>query len=143
MHRLFTYGYRATGASMADLQTYAAAGALILDIRYWPWTRNREWHTDTLYERLHEETLAVRYMPMRALGNVNYRGGDIQIANLEYGLSELRDCIDAHPAGVVMLCACEDVESCHRSYVAEKALEQMPGLQVVHLRPGQALTEGS
>jgi hypothetical protein len=45
-----------------------------------------------------------RYRHVGALDNRNYRGGPIQIADLEQGIT----AIAAHPRPVVLLCGCRD-----------------------------------
>ncbi len=66
-HTLCTYGY--TGGRLEDLQAYAAAGALILDVRYSPWSRVPQWQ-----QRALQDVLGGRYEWCRALGNTHYRG---------------------------------------------------------------------
>ncbi len=53
---------------------------------------------------------------MQVLGNVNYRqGGPIQILDYAAG----RDQIERCPQPVVLMCACEKYQTCHRQVVAE------------------------
>jgi uncharacterized protein (DUF488 family) len=62
-----------------------------------------------------------RYRHVPALGNRNYQNDDapIQIHNLEIGLR----LIESWDANVVLLCACEKPENCHRR-VVRAALER-------------------
>lgn len=136
MNTLYTYGY--TGGSVEDLKRFAKAGALILDIRYQPFSRwQPQWNRRQL-----EEALPLHYAHCRDLGNRNYKGDvgpneGIVIADLLAGLQLLDRLIRESP--VVLLCACKDVTTCHRRPVAEKAREFIRGLEVVHLQPGDSL----
>lgn len=130
---LYSYGYQ--GGSPQDLQHYASAGALILDTRLAPTSPNPLWRRASL-----ERLLGDRYQWCKALGNVNFRsGGPVQLHDPETGLELLGQWIGLSP--VVLLCACRDWRACHRRVVAELAQEQFAGLRVVHLGPGDPLTD--
>ena len=131
MKRLYTYGY--TGGTIDDLQEYIAAGAFILDIRYSPNGRNPIWRKEHL-----EAVLGAEYVWVHRLGNRAYRsGGPIRIVDLEGGLAILQDFLAESP--VVLLCACPDVDSCHRALVAREAAKRLPLLEIRHLAPGEGL----
>lgn len=131
MMHLFTYGY--TGGSLQDLLRYAAEGALILDIRYSPGSRVPAWRKELL-----QAALGDRYEWCQALGNENYRGGPIKIANPQYGFRILRERLStSYP--VILLCACGDWHFCHRRTVTEMAVSSIPGVTVRHLSLGDSL----
>jgi activating signal cointegrator 1 len=131
MHPLFTYGY--SGGMLTDLQAYAAAGAVIVDVRYRPWSRVPQWRGESL-----RAALGGAYVHFGSLGNVHYRGdGPIRLANWPVGRMSLEKVLSERPA--VLLCACADAGSCHRSVVVEKMVEAFPGLVVRHLLPGDTL----
>lgn len=133
LHGLYSYGY--LGAALDDLRGYAAAGALILDVRYAPTSRNPVWRRAHL-----RRELGRRYDWCRDLGNESYRSGEaIRIADLDAGLRRLESCLSEGP--VVLLCACADWRACHRRTVAEAAAAVFPGLRIVHLAPGEPLAE--
>lgn len=128
---LHTYGYQ--GGSVEDLQTYAAAGALIVDVRLSPRSRVPQWRGPAL-----RAALGRRYVGLPSLGNLNYRsGGPIAIATPEEGLSDLATLAAEYP--VVLLCRCPDPETCHRSTVAQMAQDAGICGEAVHLRPGDPL----
>lgn len=131
-HPLYTYGY--AGGSIQDLEGYAAAGALILDIRTEPWSRRPEFRREVL-----APALGSAYRHCLNLGNRNYRtGGTIQIIGLPQGLALLADQLVLRP--VVLLCGCRDAASCHRTYVAEALRGMLPAVgTAVDLLPGQGL----
>lgn len=80
-----------------------------------------------------------RYTHIKALGNLNYRGGTIILVDAENGIKSLAAIlnwpgIDA----IVLLCGCRDVHTCHRKVVAELAAERLAdrwSIKVQHLHP--------
>ena len=135
MNRLYTYGY--SKGSIDDLIGYAAAGAVIVDVRYRAASRNPVWAKSRL-----GGALTPQYCHLPSLGNVNYRsGGPIVLADADGGLEKLGALLERAP--VVILCACSDVRTCHRLTVANEAQARWPLLQVTHLKPGERLVEGA
>ncbi|GEM_PF-1121564 len=124
MNTLYTLGY--SGLKPEDLGALAEGHDLvILDIRCSPRSRNPVWTKKRLAERLGE-----RYVHLRALGNTDYKGDTIRIADLEAGIREAAAYLERQ--SVVLLCACKDVRSCHRLPVAER-LAAETGAPLVHL----------
>ena len=131
VQRLYTYGY--LSSTLPELQQIAAAGALILDIRINPTSRNPVWRQGHLRKVLGE---AYDWCP--DLGNPNYKtGGPMALANEEAGMAVLEPLVIRGP--VVMLCACRDWRQCHRRLAAEAFFQRHPDTQVVHLQPGESL----
>jgi uncharacterized protein (DUF488 family) len=127
MHPIYTLGYRAWTPA-AFVQRVAALGAVVADIRFAPFSWQRFWQT----QRLQQE-LGARYRHLRALGNIAYKtGGPIALVDLEAGLTTLAEVLEA--ALVILLCACADVQRCHRRLVAE-AWTARYGQTVTHLEP--------
>jgi uncharacterized protein (DUF488 family) len=122
---LYTYGYLA--GALADLERYAAEGALILDIRINPTSRN------PLYRQGHlKRVLGEAYHWCPELGNPNYKsGGPPALADETAGMAALETLADRQP--VVMLCACRDWRECHRRLAAEAFVARHPEAEVRHL----------
>lgn len=130
---LYTYGYLA--GNLEELHRWAQDGAVILDTRLVPTSRNPQFRRGHL-----QRVLGAAYVSEPALGNVNFRsGGPVVLKDWETGWTTLRQLLDRGP--VILLCACRDPAVCHRTTVAEKAREEQPDLQVVHLKPGDSLPE--
>jgi hypothetical protein len=83
--------------------------AVLADIRFAPHSRHLQWTKNYLALMLKE-----RYRHVAALGNRNYKtAGAIQIHNLEIGIR----LIQSWEKNVILLCACQDLENCHRRVV--------------------------
>lgn len=129
---LYTYGY--LGGSLEDLCRWAGVGAVILDTRLVPTSRN------PLFRRGHlQRVIGSSYVSEQALGNINFKtGGPIVLKDWDTGWATLQQLLDSGP--VILLCACRDAAVCHRSTVAAMAQEERPELRVVHLSPGDELS---
>jgi uncharacterized protein (DUF488 family) len=83
--------------------------AVLFDIRFSPASMNPQWSRKQL-----SQVLGPRYVHVQALGNANYRnGGEIKLVDFDLG----RKTIDASVRPVVLMCACRDFRTCHRSTV--------------------------
>lgn len=127
MHTLYTYGY--TGTKVDTLiNGIKAHGALLVDTRYRPYSRNPVWNRNRL-----QAALGNAYYWAESLGNVNYKnGGEIVIADAAVGVPLVTWRLATQP--VVLLCACPEVTTCHRHVVAE-LVQTAAGCRVVHLTP--------
>lgn len=122
---IFTCGY--TSTKPAWWQGAAAKLDLtIIDTRISPASRNPTWNRDCL-----QELLGNRYLHVPQLGNRNYKnGGAIAIVDLEAGLKLVMPYLRTGRS-VLLMCACTQHESCHRSVVAA-ALAAATDCPVVH-----------
>jgi uncharacterized protein (DUF488 family) len=108
LRNFYTTGY--TGKQVEQLPALLDYyDAILADIRFSPRSRHLQWTRDYLSLMLRE-----RYRHVPALGNRNYKTHDkIQIHNLEIGVR----LIQSWDANVVLLCACAELENCHRRVV--------------------------
>lgn len=102
--------------------------AVLADIRFAPHSRHLRWTKNYLSLMLKD-----RYRHVSALGNRNYKTDDaaaaaIQIHNLEVGIR----LIQSWERNVILLCACERLENCHRRII-KNALETR-GCEVEELK---------
>lgn len=67
---------------------------------------------------------------MPALGNRNYKGGPVEIVDLEAGLAQVAALLVHQP--VILLCVCAEVQHCHRRLAAE-AIVARYGASLTHL----------
>ncbi|GAB4440932.1 MAG: hypothetical protein Kow0031_22890 [Anaerolineae bacterium] len=110
-HPLYTYGY--SGRQPYHLRALAEhLDAVVVDIRFSPRSRVPDWNAGRLQKLLGE-----RYRPLPALGNRNYKGGPIVFVDLEAGVTDVGELLQKQP--VILLCACRDLQRCHRLPAAE------------------------
>jgi uncharacterized protein (DUF488 family) len=126
LHALYTLGYLAWTPA-AFVQRVEVLGAVVADIRFSPSSRHPAWRQTAL-----KRTLEVWYHHVPTLGNRNYKGGPVEIVDLDAGLEVVHELLEASP--VLLLCACRDVQRCHRRLVAE-ACTAWYGVPVTHLEP--------
>jgi uncharacterized protein (DUF488 family) len=105
--KFFTTGY--TGKAVEQLPALLRFHeAVLADIRFAPHSRHLEWRRDYL-----KLLLKNRYHHVSQLGNRLYQTGGIQIHNLEIGIR----LIESWETNVILMCACKDLENCHRRVV--------------------------
>jgi uncharacterized protein (DUF488 family) len=105
--KIYTTGY--TGKAVGQLSALLEFHESVLaDIRFAPHSRHLEWRKDYL-----KLLLKNRYRHVTQLGNRLYQTGGIQIHNLEIGIR----LIESWETNVILMCACEDLENCHRRVV--------------------------
>ena len=135
---LWTVGYQGlTGP--ADLREILEGTGVstVVDVRLSPWSRNRAF---SLATRATVEAAGFRYVHEKGLGNLGYKRGTIEIADIE----RVETVLALLRAGesVALMCACREPEGCHRSVLAAEAVRRQADLQVVHLtrRPAAFLS---
>lgn len=99
--KVHTTGY--TGKNVEDLPELL--DAVLFDIRFSPNSRVAKWSKDNLQALLKE-----KYHHVQPFGNRTFRENKITIHNLELGLKILKN----QPSNVLLMCACEDLKTCHR-----------------------------
>lgn len=121
-HAVFTTGYQ--GLKLDDLAAFLEAhDADLFDIRFKPWSPNPNFTKHAFQARFGD-----RYHHVVELGNRLYKSASIELVDFETGLRR----IEASPRPVVLLCACANPETCHRTVVARLLTER--GLTVTELR---------
>lgn len=123
---IYTAGY-AGHSAQALKQLAENLDATVVDIRY-----NRQSANPSFTFAAMAALLGERYTFIRALGNINYKGGPIKLFAPEAGIRELQ----AMRGNLILLCMCSDFDTCHRKQVA--AL--LPGTQEVTAAQWNAAT---
>jgi uncharacterized protein (DUF488 family) len=85
--------------------------ATVVDIRYSPRSRVPHWNQDALKDKL-----GSRYSLVGAFGNRAFKSGMIHLVNPPAGLNFLYHRPERR---FILLCACNDGETCHRKQVGE------------------------
>lgn len=123
MHPLYTFGY--SGRLPHELLALAEyLDAVVVDIRFSPRSRIPDWTAGRLTKLLGE-----RYRHLPALGNRNYKGGPIEFVDLAEGVVMVGELLRKRP--VILLCACAEVQRCHRLPAAE-AIVARYGVTITH-----------
>lgn len=124
---IYTLGY--TGQKPTAIRDFVKKiGGILVDIRYSPYSRVTQWHKRSLEKLMGTGS----YVHLQELGNVNYReGGIIKLHDVKRGSAKLAQLVNQK--NVVLLCACEEVESCHRLVVANY-MKRLLGCEVIHLK---------
>lgn len=127
MHICYTAGYQ--GLEIGALAKKAEAlKALVIDVRMSPSARDPQWRKDAMVA-----VLGRTYRHAVEFGNVNFRGGPIQLKDPNRGLSKIGPILYEQP--VILLCACWNVSICHRRVVANLISGEY-GCEIVHLGKG-------
>jgi hypothetical protein len=108
----------------------------VVDIRFKPFSRQPEWNKSALEQYFPPLT----YYSLPNFGNVNYKnGGPIHLSAPGTGLVELKPILARNP--VILLCACHQLETCHRKVVAEELAKRLE-VEVEHLHLETPVTSG-
>jgi hypothetical protein len=113
MKTAYLTGYTAKPTRTPDqlLQLAINLEATVVDIRYSPRSRVLHWNQDALKEKLGR-----RYCLVGAFGNSAYRTGLIRVVNPAFGMGLLNRWPEQN---FILLCGCNDGETCHRKQVGE------------------------
>ena len=124
---VYSFGYHGWKLAAVAPQLLAR-GLILVDIRLKPYSRTPEWNQKRL-----EAALGANYLWLgESLGNRNYKGGPIDIIDLDRGLTAIRTLIDTNET-VVVMCMCPQVTECHRNVVLDRL--RADGKTVVELGP--------
>lgn len=87
---------------------------MIVDIRFSPYTSLPFWGKAALSEYFRD-----KYIHIKELGNINYNNcEEIKIKDISQGSIEIEKIFLVRD-NILLLCACKDIEKCHRKLVAE------------------------
>ena len=119
---VYTTGYQ--GQKLEVLEAFLIAHDCdLFDIRFKPWSRNPQYTKAAFTARFGD-----RYRHVVELGNRLYKTESIEFVDFEAGLR----AIESNPRPVVLLCACADPATCHRTAATRLLAER--GFSVTELR---------
>jgi hypothetical protein len=124
----YPVGYSAPGARAYIETLLKDERTILVDTRYSTASKRKpEWSYRALQERYGK-----RYLWIRELGNINYfNGGPIEIADLTAGIARLLSGLD-RGYSLILLCTCQNYETCHGKVVVEALQEAREDVQIVH-----------
>jgi hypothetical protein len=132
LNTLYTFGY--AKATVEDLQKLVQEKDWwLVDIRMSPRSRQARWNMGSLKSQIGDN-----YIHAPAFGNKNYKsGGVIELADPELGLQIVSKLLATKP--VILMCACGDVNHCHRLTAAEYVVARRD-VKLIHLDPALVKT---
>ena len=130
MHELYDVGYQELRDIELLHKVVKELGALLIDIRFSPRSRDAQWNKSTLEKRFGES-----YLHLKELGNKHYHGGEIEFVDLDAGLDFVAAELEKRP--VILMCACWQRSSCHR-FLAVKAFEERYGVSSIQMTTSRA-----
>ena len=103
-------------------------GVIIIDIRYSPNSYSTFWNKQYL-----EDIFGNSYIHLPELGNKNYKNPEkeFDIVDIEAGANKVIEYMDLG-FNCILLCACGDVDKCHRKLVAEK-IKEKSNCEIIHI----------
>jgi hypothetical protein len=111
---LYDLGYNDLKKAVELAQIADHLGAIVVDIRFQPHTRNPEFSLTHL-----QEVLGKSYIHIGELGNKNYKDeGEIQLVNAEVGIAKVHSLLAEK--SVILICACWKRLDCHRLVVSNE-----------------------
>lgn len=124
MRTVYTVGY--SGQRPERLQALIEKlGALLVDVRFSPRSRNPRWGQPALREMFGD-----RYVHLPEFGNAAYKHrGQIILVDIEGGLRKTRALLETRP--IVLMCACKRHWNCHRADCASLLAKE--GFPVSHI----------
>ena len=99
---------------------------VVVDVRMSTRSKNPSFSKTSLQNHLGSK----RYKHFPEFGNVNYRGGEIELKSPIDGLLKIRKILKTH--SVILLCACWNHHTCHRTNVAQY-ISEADGYEIYHL----------
>jgi hypothetical protein len=134
--KIYTLGYAQQG-SAERLQTLMHdPSMLLIDARMHPRTSYQPWDGHTL-----KAVWGRRYhWAGRYLGNINYKGGPINIVDIDTGVHGLGRYHDEGHSQVI-ICGCKNYDECHRSHIVEALHKARPDIEIVLEEPPSEVQE--
>jgi hypothetical protein len=124
--KLYPLGYTAQDAGKRFVNLMEDERTVLVDIRFNPVSRHYPpWGGKAL-----KEIWSGRYYPLSCLGNENYKGGPIKIADPDLGIPVLMRGLQ-QGYNLILLCACKSYDTCHRKVVCEMVKAVLPNVEIV------------
>lgn len=124
--KLYPFGYSNLNAQQTlDALMTSDPDMWIVDIRLQAWSHHEEWRGAALRQQWKG-----RYVHVYQLGNLNYANNKpIELRDEQGGMMRLENILKHR--SVVLMCACKDADTCHRSIVVDLVRASMPDVEIV------------
>lgn len=124
--KVYPIGYSTPGAKKRIDELTKQNNVLLMDTRLKPYSWNDEWRQGQLEDRYGN----TYHWCGKHLGNVNYQGGPIKLADPDVGIYGLIGYLKAG-YDLILLCKCEVLTACHVKEICRLLLEKMSEVEVV------------
>src|SRR2546430_231941 len=122
--KVYPAGYSRHGALIEQLMQDPKT--LLIDTRYSPNSKMPQWTGSALKAKYGD-----RYrFAGKFLGNVNYKGGPMTLANPARGIEGLVMYLN-EGYDLILLCQCPEFSACHRRLIVDLLRGAMPSVEVV------------
>ena len=124
---IYTIGYAHPGAAANVAQLMRQEHIILLDVRLSPRSRwQPTWNRAAL-----QTAYGARYRWDKRLGNLNYQQRELGIELADGHLDAAREAavLLAGGTSLILLCACKDARTCHRTTVAKLIQDAVQALQ--------------
>ena len=125
MPLLYSIGYGRRD-NLPILNSLMQRGLQLVDIRFKPWSNIPSFRRSEL-----AATYGIQYSHIGSLGNINYKGGPIELLNPQSGIRALAAILEQRDA--IILCGCSAVQTCHRLTVANLLAASMSDVTIIEL----------
>ncbi len=133
--KVYPVGYSMNGALQYVDRLMAQPQMLLIDTRFSPKSWSVDWRKESLREKYgNRYRLAGAY-----LGNLNFQGGPIELADPDTGIQGLCRYLE-EGYDLILLCQCQDYHRCHRKVIVDLLLQQI-SVEVVQPGPAAAGAE--
>ena len=122
---LYDLGYQEVTKLETIEKVVKALGAVLVDVRFSPASRNASFRKEYLQKKL-----GSGYLHVPDLGNSNYRGGEIKFVNIDAGANKIIEILKNRP--VILMCACWKRTECHRLGIVN-FMQEMYGVPSIPL----------
>ncbi len=126
---IYTIGYAHPDAAANVVRLMQQEHTILLDVRFSPRSRWQPvWNRAAL-----QTAYGARYQWDKRLGNLNYQQRELGIELAEGHLDAAREAATLVTTGtsLIVLCACKDARTCHRTMVAKLIQDAIQALREV------------
>jgi uncharacterized protein (DUF488 family) len=126
---IYTIGYAHPDTAADVPRLMQQEHIILLDVRFSPRSRWKPtWNRAAL-----QTTYGARYQWEKRLGNLNYQQRELGIELAEGHLDAAQEAAALLAAGtsLILLCACKDARTCHRTLVAKLVQDAVQALREV------------
>lgn len=123
--QLFDIGYTEINNLDVLARAIEKLDAVLIDVRLSPRSRNPMWTKKSLVNKLGD-----RYIHAPDLGNLNYKGGGIDIKDIDQGIMQILHNLSKNH--VILMCVCSHRSKCHRANIVGK-IEKRHGVDSIAL----------